>query len=122
MFLALEKNKGKFSWTKHSEKKMRQYQLSKKRVLRVLRHPDRKEIGIAPGTIAAMQITGTKKHPTEIWLMYQIIKQKAKVKAQKIRIISTWRYPGRTPIGEPPSIPDDILKDLLFNGKMLKLK
>lgn len=40
---------------------MRQYGFSEKRVLRILRKPDRKEEGIAPNTIANMQITGTKK-------------------------------------------------------------
>lgn len=96
----------KIIWTKHSKAKMRQYNLSEKRVLRILRKPDRKEEGIAPKTIAAMQITGTKKYPTEVWMMYQISKIK------KIKIISTWRYPGRTPAGTRPIIPDDILEEL----------
>ncbi len=95
----------KIHWTKHSKKKMRQYQLSEKRVLRVLRHPDRKKTGVAPRTIAVMQITGTKKYPTEIWMMYQI-------RDKKIKIISAWRYPGRSPVGEKPPIPDDILREL----------
>ena len=102
----------KISWTKHSKEKMRQYGLSEKRVLRVLRHPERKEIGVAPRTIAVMQITGTKKHPTEIWMMSQTVKSKTKSQKSKIRIISAWRYPGRSPIGKPPPIPDDILEDL----------
>jgi hypothetical protein len=97
-------------WTKHSKMKMRQYRLSEKRVLRILRKPDRKEEGIVPGTIAAMQITGTKKHPTEIWTMYQIEKS-------KVKIISAWRYPGRTPIGQRPIIPEDTLEEL---DKILK--
>jgi len=42
-----------------------------------------------------MQITGTKKNPTEAWVMYVILK---KPKGKKI--ISAWRYPGRTPEGE----------------------
>lgn len=116
MFLKLPKNDEKIFWTKHSKAKMRQYQLSEKRVLRVLRHPERKEIGIAPNTIAIMQTAGTKKHPTEIWLMYQIINQKSKIKSPKLRIISTWRYPGRTPVGEPPPIPDDVLQDIWKEG------
>ena len=118
MFLKLPENDGKITWTKHSKAKMRQYKLSEKRVLRILRKPERKEEGIALGTIAAMQITGTKKHPTEAWMMYQIIKLKIKKptvhtqQKSKIRIISAWRYPGRTPVGERPIIPDDILRDL----------
>lgn len=100
-------NKEKFFWTKHSRAKIRYYQLSEKRVLRVLRKPERVEEGIAPKTLAVMQVTGTKKHPTEIWVMYQI------KKPQIIKIISAWRYPGRTPIGQRPSIPEDTLKELV---------
>jgi len=32
-----------------------------------------------------------------------------KLKIQKIKIISAWRYPARSPIGKPPPIPEDIL-------------
>jgi hypothetical protein len=92
---------------------MRHYQLSESRLRRVLKKPDRKELGIAPRTVAIMQITGTKKHPTEIWLMYQIEKIKIqKSKFKKIKIISAWRYPARSPIGEPPPIPEDILWEI----------
>ncbi len=103
----------KTHWTKHVQAKMRQYHLSESRLRRVLRKPDRKELGIAPRTVAIMQITGTKKHPTEIWLMYQITKLKIKNKKSKItKIISAWRYPARSPIGEPPPIPEDILWEI----------
>jgi len=105
-------NEEKIYWTKHSQMKMRQYRFSGKRVLRILRKPDRKEEGIAPGTIAAMQITGTKKHPTEAWTMYVILK-----KPKGIKMISAWRYPGQTPVGERPIIPEDTLEEL---EKMLK--
>ena len=100
-------------WTKHVKEKMKQYQLSERRLKRVLRKPARIEKGIAPETIAIMQSTGTKKHPTEIWLMYQTVK--SKVKSQKlkvIRIISAWRYPGISPLREPPPIPIDVLSEL----------
>ena len=107
MLLKLPKSNEKIFWTKHSKKKMRQYQFSEKRVLGILRKPDRREEGIAPGTIAAMQITGTKKHPTEAWMMYLILK-----KPKGIKIISAWRYPGRTPKGERPVIPEDTLEEL----------
>lgn len=105
MFLKLPKDNERISWTKHAKEKMRQYQLSEKRLKRVLKNPKRKEVGVAPRTIAIMQLAGTKKHPTEIWLMYQAINQ-------KLRIISAWRYPGRSPTGKPPPIPGDILDDL----------
>jgi len=116
MLLKIPKDK-EIYWTKHSKGKMRQYRLSGKRVLRILRKPDRKEEGIAPGTIAVMQITGTKKHPTEAWMMYQLIGLKVKSERLKIKIISAWRYPGRTPIGQRPIIPEDTLEEL---EKMLK--
>lgn len=107
MFI-LPKNTQTIQWTNHSKQKMRYYRLSENRVRRVMRSPDRVEEGIAPETIAAMQFTGTKKHPTEIWMMYVIIKSKN----TKIRIISTWRYPGITPKGQRPIIPQDILREL----------
>jgi len=118
-------------FTRHAREKMRQYNLSESRLNRVLRKPDRKELGIAPRTIAIMQITGTKKHPTEIWVMYQITKSKIKNQKSKTelpkeakvkmrtkfsspitKIISAWRYPGRSPIGEPPPIPEDVLWEI----------
>ena len=105
------KNNGKIFWTKHSKSKMRQYRLSEKRVLRILRKPDRREEGIMPGAIAQMQITGTKKHPTEAWLMYLILKR-----PKGVKVISTWRYPARTPAEQRPIIPQDVLDDLLKKG------
>lgn len=97
----------KIIWTEHSKKKLKQYRFSQKRVLRIFRKPDRTEEGIAEGTIAAMEITGTKKKPTEAWLMYLTLK-----KPRAIKIISAWRYPGRTPQGERPIIPQDTLEEL----------
>jgi hypothetical protein len=107
MLLRLPEMEKKFFWTKHSKKKMRQYRFSEKRVLKIFRKPDRKEGGIAEGTIAAMQVTGTKKHPTEAWMMYVVLK-----KPKGIKVISAWRYPGRTPKGERPIIPEDTLAEL----------
>lgn len=104
--MLLENSSLKFFWTNHSKMKMRQYRLSEQRVLRVFRRPDRKEEGIAPDTLASMQITGTKKHPTELWVMYVFLKR-----PRGIKIISTWRYPARSPIGRPP-VPQDILDQL----------
>lgn len=109
----------KIIWTSHSKIKMRQYRFSPQRVLRILRKPDRLEEGIVPKTVAVMQITGTKKHPTEAWMMYQI-NEKRKTKNEKlkqIKIISTWRYPARTPAGSRPIIPKDILDELLRKTK-----
>jgi len=106
MKLKKPKNTDATIWTKHSIKKMQFYNLSENRLKRVLRNPNRKEKGIAPETLAIMQRTGTKKHPTEIWMMYQVIKPK------KMRIISAWRYPGITPKGQEIPIPEDVLEEL----------
>ncbi|MDO8424462.1 MAG: hypothetical protein Q7S70_00800 [bacterium] len=105
--IILPKNSQTIHWTSHSKQKMRYYRLSENRVKRVLRVPARVEEGIAPETIAAMQFSGTKKHPTEIWVMYVLFK-----KPRRIKIISTWRYPGITPKGQRPRIPEDILQEL----------
>lgn len=93
-------------WTKHSKSKMQYYRLSESRLKRVLNNPKRKELGIASGTVAVMQPTGSKKHPTEIWLMYQ------NLKGGKMRIITAWRYPGKSPIRGPIPIPKEILEEL----------
>jgi len=120
---------GEITWTKHSMEKMRFYNLSENRLKRVLRNPDRKEAGIAPETLAVMQRTGTKKHPTEIWMMYQIIKSKIKNPAltgrgspnrigrQKLKVISAWRYPGISPVDKEIPIPEDIKKALALNSE-----
>lgn len=121
MFFKLPQNAVIF-WTNHSKRKMRYYGFSEKRVLRILRKPERIEEGIALKTIAAMQGAGTKKNPTEVWMMYQIIKLKIKNPAPsngarrgqklKVKIISAWRYPGQTRKGERPIVPEDTLKEL----------
>jgi len=111
-FFREPKNTGRIHWTKHAKKKMRQYQLSAQRVLRVLRNSQRKEEGIAPGTIAVMQPYGTKRKEKEIWVMYQIDGKNSKFKGQKLKIISAWRYPGKSPIGKMPPIPQDTLEEL----------
>jgi len=103
----IEYEERKIVWTQHSKMKLKQYRFSEKRVLRIFRKPDRTEEGIAEGTIAVMQITGTKKHPTEAWTMYVVFK-----KPGGITIVSAWRYPGRTPAGERPIIPEDTLEEL----------
>lgn len=97
-------------WTNHAAEKMRFYRLSASRVLRVLRHPQRKEEGVAPNTIAAMQPAGSKKHPYEIWVMYEI---KVKRQKAKVKIISAWRYPGVSPLRQPPPIPEDTMLELM---------
>jgi hypothetical protein len=113
--MLLANREEKIFWTKHSKAKMRQYRFSEKRVLNILRKPDRREVGIAPKTIAAMQASGTKKHPGEVWMMYSYMNKASEGhKSRILSIISAWRYPGRTPLGQHPIIPEDTLEELEF--------
>ncbi len=102
-------NSKRFHWTKHIERKMKYYGLSKQRIRRVLKNHNRKELGIAPQTIAVMEKTGTKKRPTEIWLMYQNVRAGEEM---VMKMISAWRYPGISPKGQHPIIPEDTLVEL----------
>ena len=115
MFYKGPKNDKSIFWTEHSKIKMRQYGLSESRLKRILRAPRRREKGIAPKTIALMQRAGSKKKQSEIWLMYQKIGQRKK-------IISAWRYPGISPVGEPIPIPEDIIKELKKTQNFLTRK
>ena len=119
----------KLVWTEHSNIKMRQYGLSKQKLLGILSKPERKEWGIAPGTTAVMrtnkvffnakQITlktawqKPRKAPGEIWIMYKDIRKSSKYGEQFRRIISAWRYPGISKPGEAIPIPEDIKRELL---------
>lgn len=112
----------KLHWTEHSKIKMKQYGLSKQKLLGILYRPERKEQGIAPGTQAVMKTNKVffktkqislskawqkpKKVPGEIWLMYKDVKDFRK-------IISAWRYPGISKPGEEIPIPEDIRQELL---------
>lgn len=114
-------NSKKVLWTKHSEAKMRQYGLSKTKILKILQKPERKEKGIIPGTTALMATNKKhgnkakplfgknwqfKKVPGEIWMMYKDVKDLRK-------IISAWRYPGISKPGEQIPVPEDIRQELL---------
>lgn len=102
----------KYSWTRHSLEKLRQYALSPQRIKRVIKNPCRIEKGIAPETIAVMQPLGKgtlkKKWSQEIWVMYA---QDKKVRNRKL-IITCWRYPGVSPVRETIPIPSDILEEI----------
>jgi len=128
-------NYRKLFWTEHSKIKMKQYGLSVSKLLGILRKPERKELGIVPGTTAVMRTNPAKskkvplpfldsgaskkftkwqpkKAPGEIWLMFKDVKQSG----ENIRkIISAWRYPGISKPGEAIPIPDDIRKELMEN-------
>jgi hypothetical protein len=99
----------KVIWTKHSERKLKEYQLSKSRILRIIKNPYRIEEGIAPNTIALMRPTKIKNKTwkQEIWTMIQKSKD-------GIKIISAWRYPGKSPKQNP--IPHYILEELIQEG------
>lgn len=117
----------KLVWTEHSKIKMRQYGLSKQKLLGILYRSERKEQGIVPGTTAVMktnkvffktkQVTlegawqKPKKAPGEIWLMYKDVKKQQEGNIRKI--ISVWRYPGVSKPGEAIPIPADIRIELL---------
>ena len=112
----------KYAWTRHSRFKMRQYRLTEPRIKRIIRYPVRVEKGIVPGAIAVMSPAGGKRY-SEIWAMYVLIKAKGKMaysaeaasamqagqKAKQIRIITAWRYPGKSPARDP--IPQEILDE-----------
>ncbi|MDP3245269.1 MAG: hypothetical protein Q8M83_06490 [bacterium] len=104
----------KYHWTLHSQAKMRHYRLSPGRIKRIIRHPQRIEEGVAPNTMAAMQPSDGKKYE-EIWVMWQkkCKMQKSKCKITDfgtIRVISAWRYPGKSPTKNP--IPREILDEV----------
>lgn len=99
----------KLIWTNHSEKKLKFYNLSKNRILRIIKHPYRIEEGIAPKTIALMKPINPKKNKwkQEIWTMIQ-------KSENTLKIISVWRYPGMSPQQNP--IPPEIINDLKKEG------
>ena len=107
---------------------MKQYGLSVSKLLGILRKPERRERGIALGTMAVMKTNKVffkekaitlsdawrrpKKAPGEIWIMYKDTKDQRK-------IISAWRYPGVSIPGEEIPVPDDIkyfLKSGIWNS------
>lgn len=103
----------KIIWTKHSEKKLREYQLAKSRILKIIKNPYRIEEGVAPQTIALMKpnkfkkINNKKIWRQEIWAMIQKTKD-------GLKIISVWRYPGQSPAENP--IPQEIIMELKKEG------
>jgi len=96
----------KYYWTKHSLYKMRHYGLSEQRIKRVIRHPARIEEAIVPNMIAVM--CPNKKQ--EIWAMYTLIKSNVKNQMSRVKVITAWRYPGKSPARNP--IPQEILDEI----------
>ena len=116
MQFKLPKDNDKYQWTNHVKDKMLYYGISEGLIKRIVRFPKRKEIGVAPLTVAVMQPTSNKKH--EVWVMYQeigrmpISNYSLLTTNYKLKIISAWRYPGVSPVGKKIPIPDEILQEL----------
>lgn len=108
MFFKPPKNDSNYYWTQNATALMRKYGLSESRVRRVLGNYERKEAGIAPGTVAVAQTVGGK-NKYEIWVMYENKAQKSKRKNEnstlRKKIIAAWKYPGRAPKGKPIEAP-----------------
>lgn len=121
MNFKIPKNNGRYLWTFHVVEKMKQYGLSEQKIRSIVNFPERREEGIAPDTVAVMKSSGSAKNPSEIWVMFQIVKSLKKEKIsgerniKKIRIISAWRYPGKSPKDQMPIIPEDVWK-VIFNS------
>lgn len=142
----IPKSDSKYHWTNHVTRKMVFYGLSPDRVKRIIRNPKRIEKGIAENTIAVMSPGSNINKPSEIWVMYSLLKKASTLSerseskgrsfgktltvssveplrtigqtANRKIVISAWRYPGVSPIGKAIPIPQDILNDLKEEGIM----
>lgn len=101
----LPKDDKKYSWTRHVIGKMQYYRISESIIKRIIKTPKRVERGIAEGTIACMKSVGSSKNKEELWVMYQ-------PKGLRKHIITSWRYPGISPIRDVLPIPEDILNEI----------
>lgn len=105
-----------YIWTNHAKGKMRQYGLSESRVRRIIKSPVRIEEGIAQDTIAFMQpssykrVDGERTWNQELWVMAQRVPSEKKKNVIEMKIISAWRYPGKTKEGA--TLPWDILNEI----------
>ncbi len=120
---------GRYYFTLHSEYKMREYHLSRQRVIRIIRSPKRREVGILENTIAVMQPASMKRvgnkeaWTQELWVMYKVNADSKLSKSKleqilnqaELKIISAWRYPGVSPKRDP--IPSDILREIENRGE-----
>ncbi|OGZ61314.1 MAG: hypothetical protein A3H51_02740 [Candidatus Spechtbacteria bacterium RIFCSPLOWO2_02_FULL_38_8] len=103
---------------------MMHYGLSEGLIKRVIRYPNRIEEGILENAIACMKQANSKKY-SEIWTMYVITNSKFKSqnlkrqpknqslqenKNPQIKIITAWRYPGKSPKRNP--VPEEILQEV----------
>ncbi|MDP4010393.1 MAG: hypothetical protein Q8P37_00830 [Candidatus Spechtbacteria bacterium] len=81
---------------------MRYYRISISLVKKAIRYPARIEESVVPSTIACM-IPASGKRYTEIWAIYTAMD------TRQIKIITAWRYPGKSPERNP--IPEEILEE-----------
>ncbi|MFH1162399.1 MAG: hypothetical protein V1696_03975 [Candidatus Jorgensenbacteria bacterium] len=110
-----------YSWTYHVVEKMQYYGISEGRIRRIIRHPSRVEEGIAPQTVAVMQPAGTKRYQ-EMWVMYKLVGRGQRAGSQlkahsskliekpKIKVITAWRYPGKSPERDP--VPRGVMEEV----------
>ena len=98
-------NDHRYLWTMHSKQKLFQYAMGPNVVKRIIRHPDRRQEGIAENTIAVMRRKDLKSSKREAWVMYQNVGSKKK-------IISAWIYPGESPQGQQIYVPDEVWEEL----------
>lgn len=96
-------------WTRHAMEKMRFYRLTESRVKRIIRHPERVEEGVLENGIACMQVAGGKNY-SEIWSMYVMEKGDGEDKPSQIKVITAWRYPGKSPARDP--IPQNVMREI----------
>ncbi len=106
MVTIMMRQQDRYIWTNHAHQKMRHYRLTESRVKRIIRHPARSEEGIMENGIACMQPAGGKNY-SEIWAMYLL---SGSIDARNIKIITCWRYPGKSPSRDP--IPAAILREI----------
>jgi hypothetical protein len=122
--------RGGMEFTAHARYKMTQYGLSEQKVRGIIHHPKRTEVGVMPQAVAMMQpvspkiIDGKEIWKQEIWVMFLRQSSKSKkqstknsnqkpgnlLSAQRLRIVSAWRYPGVSPKRSP--VPREILQEL----------
>lgn len=89
---------------------MRFHGLSESRVRRALRAPSRVEEGIAPASVAFVHISPPSAR-SEVWVLaLRFSGVEVSGRRSALRILSAWRYPGRTKPGTP--LPDSILAEV----------
>ena len=123
------KNDSRYEWTQHAWMKMQYYGMSEGRIKRIVRFPARIEEGIADDTVAVMQPADSKNYQ-ELWVMYTLTNNRKPAtdntqqkkgaldnvaqflgnSGKKIRVITAWRYPGKSPARDP--IPQEVLSEI----------